>query len=142
MNRKLLLAFVAVFVVLEVTSFISNGLILGQTYQSLEKLWRPDMARLMWVFHVIMLVGAFFFTFVFSKGYEGKGMMEGVRYGLYIGIWMGIGFAYGTYAMIDIPYSMAVTWFISTIIEYVLAGIVAAAVFGKTPMVSAVKSTA
>jgi hypothetical protein len=139
MNKKVVLGFFAVFVLLEVISFIVNGLILMQTYQSLQSLWRPDMGRLMWVFHVMYVAGAFFFTLIFSKGYEGKGIMEGVRFGLYIGIWMGLGFAYGTYAMIAIPYSLAMTWFISTIVEYVLAGVVVAAIFGKTPMVSAVQ---
>jgi hypothetical protein len=142
MNKKILLGFIAVFVLLEVLDFIVHGLMLGPTYQSLQSLWRPDMERLMWVMHVVTLAGAFFFTFIFSRGYEGKGIMEGVRFGLYIGIWMGLGFAYGTYSMIAIPYSLAMTWFLSTIVEYVLAGVVVAAIFGKTPMVSAVKPVA
>jgi hypothetical protein len=139
MNKKVLTAFVAVFILMEVLSFLMNGVIMGEAYQSLQNIWRPDMQRLWWVFQVLMLVGAFFFSFIFSKGYEGKGLMEGVRYGLYIGIWMGIGFAYGTYAMVAIPYSMALAWFVYTIVEYVLAGILAAAIFGKTAIVTAVK---
>lgn len=78
-----------------------------------------------------MVVGAFFFSFIFSKGYEGKGILEGVRYGLYIGIWMSIGMAYGTYAMIAIPDSLALQWFIYGVIEYVIYGILLALVFGK-----------
>lgn len=57
--------------------------------------------------------------------------MEGVRYGLYIGIWMSIGMAYGTYAMIDIPYSLALQWFIYGIIQYVVYGVLLSFVFGK-----------
>jgi hypothetical protein len=37
--------------------------------------------------------------------------------------------AYGTYAMIAIPYSLAVQWFIYGLIEYVAAGVVLALVF-------------
>jgi len=85
----------------------------------------------MWIYHVLMVVGAFFFTFIFSKGYEGKGALEGVRYGLYIGIWMSMGMAYGTYGMIAIPYAMAVKWFLFGVLQYVLMGAVAAAVYGK-----------
>ncbi len=139
--KKVLIGFVAVVVLFEVLSAIEMYF-LGATYESLKDLWRPDMDRLMWVYQVLLIVGAFFFVFIFSKGYEGKGVMEGVRYGLYIGIWMGLGFAYGTYAMIAIPYSLAMTWFISTIVQYVLAGIVAALVFGKIPMVTSVKPAA
>jgi len=133
MHKKVLPGFAAVFVVLEVTNFVFNGLILGPTYQSLQNLWRPDMMSFMWIYHVIMLIGAFFFSFIFSKGYERKGIAEGVRYGLYIGIWLSIGMAYGTYAMIQIPYSLALQWFIYGVIQYLVAGIVLALVFKERP---------
>jgi hypothetical protein len=131
--KKVLLGFVVVFVLMEIAAYIVDGLILGSTYQSLEKLWRPDMQSKMWIFHLVMIFGAFFFSFIFSKGYEGKGIAEGIRYGLYIGIWMSVGMAYGTYAMIAIPYSLALQWFIYGVIEYVIYGIALALVFGKKP---------
>jgi hypothetical protein len=131
MNKKVWIGFIVVFILMEILSFVIHGLILGPTYQSLQSLWRPDMERLMWIYHVISLVGAFFFTFIFSKGWEGKGILEGVRYGLYIGIWMGMGFAYGTYSMINIPYSLAITWFLCSILEYIVYGIALSLVFGK-----------
>ncbi len=131
MNKKFWLGFVAVFVTSEVLNFIINGVLMMPDYKATQNVWRPDMMSMMWVFHVLMLVGAFFFTFIFSKGYEGKGMMEGIRYGLYIGIWMSMGMAYGTYAMIVIPYSLALKWFLFGIVQYVIMGIVAAMVYGK-----------
>jgi hypothetical protein len=133
MNKKVWLGFVAVFVTMEILGYIVDNLILGSTYQSLSSLWRPDMMSKMWIFHLVMLIGSFFFAFIFSKGYEGKGIAEGVRYGLYIGIWMSVGMAYGTYAMIAIPYSLALQWFIYGVIEYVIMGVVVALVFGKKP---------
>jgi hypothetical protein len=133
MAKKLWLGFIAVFITAEILGFIVDWVLLRSTYESLNNLWRPDMNSLMWIYHVIMLVGAFFFTFIFSKGYEGKGVAEGVRYGLYIGIWMSIGMAYGTYAMIAIPYSLALQWFIYGVIEYVIMGIVVSLVFGRKP---------
>ena len=138
MNKKVLIATTATFVFFALYSFIINGVILASAYQSTASLWRPDMERLMWVYQVINLVGAFFFVFVFSKGYEGRGMMEGIRYGIYMGIWIGIGYAYGTYAMIAIPYWMAATWFWTTILQYVMAGIITVAIFGKVPMVTTI----
>jgi hypothetical protein len=138
MNKKILIATAVVFVFFAIYSVVLNGFILGSAYQELASLWRPDMQRLVWVYQVLNLVGAFFFVFVFSKGYEGKGMMEGIRYGLYIGIWMGMGYAYGTYAMIAIPYWMAATWFWTTILQYIIAGMITAAMFGKVPMVTAI----
>lgn len=131
MGKKFWLACIAVLVVEEVVNFLIHGVLLMTDYQATAGLWRVDMMRLMWIYHVIMVVGAFFFTFIFAYGHEGKGIMEGLRYGLYIGVWMNMGMAYGTYAMISIPLGMAVKWFIFGIVQYLLMGIAAAAVFGK-----------
>ena len=109
--KKILIGWVAVFVAMMVMDFVIHGVILEKAYQETSALWRPDMQSLMWVYYVIGLVGSFFFAFIFSKGYEGKGIAEGARYGLYIGIWMSMGMAYGTYGMVAIPYSMAIQWF-------------------------------
>lgn len=130
MNKKVWMGFIAVFITMEILSFVVNYLILGSTYEANKALWRSDMMSMMWIYHVITLVGSFFFTFIFSKGYEGKGIAEGVRYGAYIGIWMSIGMAYGTYASFPIPYSLALQWFIYGIIQYIIAGAVLAQVYG------------
>lgn len=129
--KKVLIGFIVVFIAMVVMNFIVEGLILKSTFESLQNVWRPDMQSKMWIYYVMMLVGAFFFSFIFSKGYEGKGIMEGVRYGVYIGIWMSIGMAYGTYAMIAIPESLALQWFIYGVIEYVIYGILLTFVFKK-----------
>ncbi len=129
--KKVWIGFIVVFVLMVICSFIVNMWILGSTYESMQNLWRPDMQAKMWIFYLVMLFQAFFFSFIFSKGYEGKGVAEGIRYGLYIGIWMSVGMAYGTYAMIAIPYSLALQWFIYGVIENIIYGIGLALVFGK-----------
>lgn len=85
MGKRFWIGFVVVFAALEILMFIVDGWILAGAYMSV-KIWRPDMMSLMWVYHVLSVITAFFFTFVFSKGYENKGLMEGVRYGFYIGV--------------------------------------------------------
>jgi len=138
MNKKFWVGFVVVFVAMEILSYLIHEVILGSTYQSIQDVWRQDMVSLMWIYHVLAVIGAFFFTLIFSKGYEGKGAVEGVRYGLYIGIWMSSGMAYGSYAMINIPYSLAVQWFIYGIIAYIIYGVVLAMVYGKEATVTPV----
>lgn len=140
MSKKLWLGFVAVFVTAEILNYVIMDLILGPSFGSLKSLWREDMMSKVWIYHVITLVGAFFFTYIFSKGYEGKGIMEGVRYGLYIGIWMSIGAAYGTYAMIAIPYYLTLEWFLLGVLDYIIMGIVVALVYGTKKKVAEVKS--
>lgn len=133
MNKKVWLGWLVVFVVLEILSYLVNDVILAPTYQSLQSLWRPDMMSMWWIFVVITAIGSFFFAFIFSKGYEAKGIGEGVRYGLYIGIWLSVGMAYGTYASIAIPYSLALQWFLYGVIEYIIAGVALALVFRSKP---------
>lgn len=131
MNKRLLFGFIAVFITIEVLNFLIHGVVLSAMYQSLSNVWRPDMNAKMWITHLNTAISAFFFTFVFSKGYEGKGVTEGGRYGFYIGFWLSTLMVYGSYMMIAIPYSLAVQWFIYGLIEYVVAGIVLAAVFAS-----------
>lgn len=133
MNKKVWLGFVVVFIVLEILMFLVDGLLMANTYNSIQGVWRPDMASKMWIFHVVNVFVAFFFSFIFSKGFENKGIIEGVRYGFYIGVWMSVPAAYATYAMIAIPGSMALQWLIYGIIEYIIAGIALSLVFKEKP---------
>ncbi len=139
--KRILFGFLAVFVVLEVVDIIVHGVILGSVYQTLENVWRPDMMEKMWIFHLVRLIVAFFFTFIFSKGYENKGIMEGIRYGFYVGMLLSVGYAYGSYASFNIPYYLALQWFLYALVEYILAGIALALVFKavaeKTPPAAA-----
>jgi hypothetical protein len=129
--KKVLIGFVVTFILLEVLDILVHGVILMSAYQATQNVWRPDMMQKMWILHIVKIVAAFLITFIFSKGYEGKGMIEGMRFGLYIGVLMSMGMAYGTYAMIAIPYSLALQWFIYGVIEYIIVGIGLALVFGK-----------
>ncbi|MCK9409504.1 MAG: hypothetical protein M0R68_10265 [Bacteroidetes bacterium] len=129
--KKILIGFVAVFIAMTAFDMVVHGILLSEAYKDTASIWRPDMESKMWIYSVISLIGAFFFSFIFSKGYEGKGIAEGARYGLYIGIWMSVGMAYGTYGMIAIPYSMAMQWFLYGVIGYVIYGVILALIFGK-----------
>jgi hypothetical protein len=131
--KKLIIGAVVVFVLLEILDILVHGVILASAYQATQNLWRPDMMQKMWILHIVKIVGSCIIAFIFSKGYEGKGILEGVRFGLTIGVLMSIGMAYGTYAMIAIPYSLALQWFIFGVIEYTIVGIGLALVFGGKP---------
>jgi hypothetical protein len=137
MNKKVWLGALVVFIVLEVLMFLVHGVILMSAYQAIAGVFRHDMASKMWMYHVINVFSAFFFTFIFSKGYEKKGIMEGVRYGFYIGVWLSLGMSLGTDAMITLGRSLTIQWFIYGVIEYMIAGAVLAMVFKEKPQTTA-----
>jgi hypothetical protein len=136
MDKKFWTAFVAVFVTLAVVESIVNMVFLSSAYQATANLWRPMEEMKIWLFYIVYAFIAFFLTLIFSKGYEGKGVVEGVRFGFYVGMLMAVPMAYGTYASMPIPYSLALQWFLFGLVEYVIAGIVLALVYGKRPMVT------
>lgn len=136
MNKKFWTAIVAVFVTISVVEAIVNMALLTSAYQATASLWRPMGEMKIWIFYLVYAFIAFFLTLIFSKGYEGKGITEGVRFGFYVGMLMAVPMAYGTYASMPIPYSLALQWFLYGLIKYMIAGIVLALVYGKQAMVT------
>ena len=133
MNKKFLLAFLAVFVAMNCLNFLIHAVLLAGMYQSeaVAKIMRPQAEQIMWIHFVTALVVSFFFTLIFSKGYEGKGISEGLRFGTYVGMLVAIPMAYDSFAVYPIPYSLALQWFFYGVIQYVILGYVAAIVYGK-----------
>jgi uncharacterized membrane protein len=129
--KKLLIAFVAVYVVGQILGYLIHQVWLAPTYASLASVWRPaaDMGSKMWIMFVTSAVWSFFFCYVFARGYEGKGLAEGVRYGAIIGLFFGISQAYDSYVIYPIPYSLALKWFLSSLAFCVVTGVVAAALY-------------
>jgi uncharacterized membrane protein len=129
--KKLLIAFVAVYVVGQVMGYLIHQVWLGPTYASLPDVWRPleEMNAKMWIMFVTAAVWSFFFCYVFVRGYEGKGLAEGARYGAIIGLFFGISNSYDSYVIYPIPYSLALKWFVSTLGYCVVQGVVAAALY-------------
>ena len=82
--KKFFIAFIVIFVVGLILGFVVHVVLLGPTYEELSNIWRTDMDRLMWIQWVTALFYSFFFVYIFARGYEGRGIMEGIRFGLII----------------------------------------------------------
>ena len=78
----------------------------------------------MWLQFVTPLFLSFFFVYIFTKGYEGKGVMEGLRYGLMIWAFLSIPSVYGQYMVYPLTYSIVLQWLISDLVILVILGIV------------------
>ena len=129
MLKKAVLAMIAVFILWSVIDYIIHGLMLRSTYEATARLWRPMAEMKTYLFYIVYAFVAFFFTLIFSKGYEAKGLLEGVRYGLYVALMIVLPHAYNSYATLQIPYSIALQWFLYGTVEYVLAGAFLSAAF-------------
>ena len=132
MNKKVLIGAGAVYVAMAICGFVIHEVLLSSTYrdESMLHLWRPPEEMMMGVIFVSNLIVSYFLSLIFSKGYQGKGIGEGVRFGFYVGMIMATPMAYVTYATMPITYSLALQWFLYGIIQYLIYGIVLATVYG------------
>jgi len=131
MSKKFWISFVATYVVYEILEFLIHGVFLKSTYMTEEvmKIMRSEADMKMWIIYVAGLFFVFFFCLIFVKGMEGKGLMEGVRFGFYVGMMVSVPMAYVTYATQPIPYTMALQWFIYGLIVCVVIGAVMAQLY-------------
>ena len=86
--KRFVLACLAVYAVYHVLSMAVHMGLLGDVYKSLSHVWRPEaeMNSLMWIMCLTSAVWTVLFCYIFTRGYEGKGVGEGARYGLLIGL--------------------------------------------------------
>jgi hypothetical protein len=131
--KKFWIAFVVIFILLEITGYIVHVVILGSSYAAdeIKVIFKSQeaMESSMWIVWLTDLVWAFFFTFIFVKGYENKGIMEGIKFGIYIGLFYSFVIAYQSYWMYPLPYSLTLQWFIYGLIQSVIFGVAAALIY-------------
>ncbi len=127
--KRWLIASIVVYIVMGLTEYIVHGIILMGTYEATASVWRPMEEIKGWIGFVTGAIFSLIFVYIFIKGYEGKGIMEGARYGLWIGLMFTIPNAYGFYSVLPIPYSLALMWWIFGTVQIVIYGIVAAAIY-------------
>lgn len=130
MNIKRFLAGgLAIFVIFQVCDFVIHGVILMDAYTAIPGVWRPDMMSLMWIMYLGSFLFSYLVMYVFVKGYEARGIPEGVRFGILIGLMTnGIG-AFYQYVIFPLPFSIVIQWFGYGLVEFILAGIAAAVIY-------------
>ena len=131
MDRKtFLIAAVAVFVVYQILNFLVYEVLLADAWTASDVL-RPDadMMSKMWIMWLTGLLWSFIFVYLFHSVRQGPGVMEGVRYGFCIGLFVMVPTAYNSYATLPIAHSLALTWFVYGMLQVILCGVVVSLVY-------------
>ena len=128
-KKSLLIGTVAVFVFISIFEWIFHASILGSLYRSTAELWRPeaDMDRFMIWLTLGQLLFSIMFCLIFAGGYQNRGLMEGARYGLLIGIFF-ISTNLVFYAVQPLPANIVIYWSIGGLVETIIAGMILAAI--------------
>ena len=132
-TKRFIIAFVVVFVVLEVTNYIIYMGILHSAFSSdiYRNIFRPEeeMNGMMWISLLMDLVWSYFFAFFFVKGYENKGWMEGLRFGVYMGIFYMLVISVQFYVMLPIEFGLVLQMFIYSFIQVLILGVVTSLIY-------------
>ena len=132
-TKKFIIAFVVVFVILEITNYLIYMGILGSAFMNdmYKNVFRTeeDMNSKMWIMYLMDLIWSYFFVFFFVKGYENKGWMEGLRFGIYIGIFYMLVVSFQYYAMFPLEFGLVIQMFIYSFIQAILFGIITSLIY-------------
>ncbi|MGB5346646.1 MAG: hypothetical protein WBN23_10825 [Woeseia sp.] len=131
MNKTFWLGYVAVFAAAQAIYFLVHEILLGPTYESLAAVFRPEaeMMSMMWVMLVGSAVSLLAFCYIFTKGYENRGIAEGVRYGVLIGLLYAVPYALDQYVIYPISTYLTHMWIISGVLIFAVLGAVFAAIY-------------
>ncbi|NLV67609.1 MAG: hypothetical protein GXY14_08020 [Spirochaetes bacterium] len=123
----------AIFVIFQVCDLIIHRFILWSSFSSLASICRPDLMSYMWIMCAGSLLFSFLMMYIFIKGYEDRGVLEGVRFGLLLGtVTAGMAALY-QYVLYPVPFYLALQWFGLQLVKFVLAGIAAGAIYRPMP---------
>ena len=127
---RLLIAGVVIYFVSYGLATLGSEVILADQFGPFNNLMRPEAETT--PFFVAMLVGyavmVAAFCYIFTKGYENKGIGEGLRYGLVMGILLSsTDFIYGI--SLPVPWSTVIANTALGLVIWLVAGVILAAIY-------------
>ena len=130
-NKTFWIGFVVVFIVMQAIGFLIHVVMLDETYKALAASFRPKevMDSMMPIMIVSGTVVLFLFCYIFTKGREGKGVIEGVRYGALMGLFLAFPTSVDAYVLYPLTQELAAIWFVTTVVGFMIAGAVFAAIY-------------
>lgn len=131
-NKTLWYGFIVVFIVAQALGYLVHEILLADTYAALQGTAFRTMEEIQANMWMMMLSGAltlFLFCYIYTKGHEGKGIMEGVRYGLLMGLFISIPMTLDAYAMYPLTAEVVAAWFVTGVLMFTLYGAIMAAIY-------------
>jgi hypothetical protein len=118
------------FVAMVIYSAVVHGFVLCGMYAETAHIWRSqaDMMTFFPVNLVMKALIAFWFVFAFAHFYRQGGWQNGVRFGVYFGVFAGLQAAF-SYYYLPVGPMLAVAWFLTHAIEYVVCGALVGAIY-------------
>jgi len=128
--KRFIIAVVVGYIAIQIMDFIIHWGILGETYKALAgTVFRAEGEMPMWPMYLGGILFTLMFVWIYTYGVKGKGIMEGFRYGIYIGLLYCVINVLGQWAVYPIPGSLAWLWVIFGMIEMIILGLIVGAIY-------------
>lgn len=128
--KKYLLATLAVFLVARtMVAFLFFGVIFNSVYDQPLLGARPEGEELLAPAFIVTFLWSLAFVYIFNKGHENKGLMEGLRFGLIVWSFYFIPMVTCYWAYFDLPFTWLTASLISGLAESLTAGFFVAIIY-------------
>ena len=128
MSKRPILAVVAVFLTWSILDLVIHGMLLDPIYQATADLWRPVEEMKMALMYAVAIATAACFVMIYTCLVTRKSLAAGLKLGALFGLASGVSMGWGFYGYMPIPLSLAWGWFLSILINFVLAGALVGAI--------------
>lgn len=128
MSLRPILAVVAVFLTWSMLDLVIHGMLLDPIYQATADLWRPVEEMKMALMYAVAIATAACFVMIYTCLVTRKSLAAGLKLGALFGLASGVSMGWGFYGYMPIPLSLAWGWFLSILINFVLAGALVGAI--------------
>jgi len=130
---KLILSTIVVGIVLFLLGWLCYGILFMDFFNKhYGHLYRSQEDMKIWAFAIANFAQAFFMFLIYSKGYQGGApLMEGLRFGVIIGLFWTIPYMAFTWGGMTVTYNAVLVDGIIGFVMTVIAGIITAYIHGK-----------
>jgi ABC-type multidrug transport system permease subunit len=114
-----------------ILDFIFHMGLMGPVYEEIQDVTRSDaeMMRVMPIGYIFTLLWAFLFCYIFIRGREGKGLIEGVRFGILMALFYSLITSIWQWTVYPIPFKLVIYWFLIGLVQMVILGILVSVIY-------------
>lgn len=139
-SKKFWISVVVIFFVYGILQFVIHGGILQNLYKTTEGLLKDEaIMRSRMYGHILAdFFFALLFCFIYVKGYEPNkaGAAQGIRYGLYMGLFVQLPMFFDYFVVLNAPGSLLTWWLIYGLLVAIICGGILGAIYKPKPATS------
>jgi hypothetical protein len=129
-KQRYVISLFVVFIFVFIFEYLVHGYLLTDLYNQTKELWRPEEEYKMNFMFMSQLGFSAVLAYIFTLNYEGRGIGEGIRFGLTIGMLLGV-IEIGKYGYMPIPMVLMLSWVLASLLIGLGSGVILSLVYKR-----------